>query len=426
MTQGERRALRKKRLRRRKKLQSLCVVLAMVLVALLVFAAVLKLTGGSKVITEATVEAGMAQLDPYAFIKEEDPKEAVFRRTMSREQLSTLGTFGVELEYDGKLYEIAVTVVDTVAPQATAVNGVCTGTLPDPAIFVTDIVDATAVTVTYAQEPDISTEGDKQVTVLLTDAAGNTTRLSANMSVVLDTVAPTITGVAPITVYAGDAVSYRANIQVADDLDPDPTLTVDNSAVDLSKPGTYTVTYIVTDAAGNTTSEQTTVEVKEKQDWYVDIEVIYEKVDDLLDKLIGPNMTKREQVKTIYQWARSNCSYSGHSDKSDYLQGAYVMLTQRAGDCFNYFAVTKLMFERLGIDNIDVHKVKNYDGDSNHYWSLVSLDDGQTWYHFDATPRMGTGDDFCLVTDAFLDAYSASHKNSHNRDKSLYPATPAS
>ena len=68
--------------------------------------------------------------------------------------------------------------------------------------------------------------------------------------------------------------------------------------------------------------------------------------------------------------------------------------------------------------------MKNYEGDSNHYWSLVSLDDGETWYHFDSTPRMGTGDDFCLVTDAFLDAYSAAHKNCHNRDKTLYPATP--
>ena len=115
--------------------------------------------------------------------------------------------------------------------------------------------------------------------------------------------------------------------------------------------------------------------------------------------------------------------YSDSSDKSDYLQGAYVMMTERSGDCFNYFALSKLMFERLGIDNIDVRKVKNYEGDADHFWSLVSLDGGETWYHFDCTPRIGGGD-FCLITDAELDAYSVSHKNSHNRDKSLYPATP--
>ena len=42
----------------------------------------------------------------------------------------------------------------------------------------------------------------------------------------------------------------------------------------------------------------------------------------------------------------------------------------------------------------------------------------------DTTPRVGEGDDFCLVTDAFLDAYSDTHDKCHNRDKSLYPATP--
>jgi hypothetical protein len=51
-------------------------------------------------------------------------------------------------------------------------------------------------------------------------------------------------------------------------------------------------------------------------------------------------------------------------------------------------------------------------------------DGGKTYYHFDATPRKGSGDDFCLVTDAFLDAYSNSHGKCHNRNKSLYPATP--
>ncbi len=100
------------------------------------------------------------------------------------------------------------------------------------------------------------------------------------------------------------------------------------------------------------------------------------------------------------------------------------MLTTLRGDCYGYFAVAKLMFDRLKIPNIDVVKVKNYEEDSAHFWSLVSIDGGESYYHFDATPRIGDGDDFCLVTDAFLDAYSQAHKNSHNRDTSLYPATP--
>ena len=106
------------------------------------------------------------------------------------------------------------------------------------------------------------------------------------------------------------------------------------------------------------------------------------------------------------------------------MMEAYRVLKGNSTDCFGYFAVTKLMFERLGIPNIDVTKVKNYEGDSNHYWSLVSLDGGETYYHFDATPRKGDGDYFFLLSDAELDEYSDAHKKCHNRDKSLYPATP--
>lgn len=76
------------------------------------------------------------------------------------------------------------------------------------------------------------------------------------------------------------------------------------------------------------------------------------------------------------------------------------------------------------IPNIDVQKVRNSDDDSDHFWSLVSIDGGEHYYHFDATPRSGSGDSFCLVTDAYLNAYSEKHKGSHNRDESLYPATP--
>ena len=146
--------------------------------------------------------------------------------------------------------------------------------------------------------------------------------------------------------------------------------------------------------------------------------------DELLKRLIWDGATAEEQVREIYRWTRSLLSYGGHSDRTDWRQTAYTMLTDGKGDCFGYYAVTKLLFERLGIPNIDVQKVRNYEDDSDHFWSLVSVDGGETYYHFDATPRYGDGDDFCLVTDAFLDAYSESHKGSHNRDKSLYPETP--
>ena len=50
--------------------------------------------------------------------------------------------------------------------------------------FVTEIVDASAVTVTFVTEPDWNKEGSQEVKVRLTDAAGNTTIVTS--SLVLD------------------------------------------------------------------------------------------------------------------------------------------------------------------------------------------------------------------------------------------------
>lgn len=239
-----------------------------------------------------------------------------------------------------------------------------------------------------------------------------------------DTTAPVICGVQDITIYAGDPVAYRSGITVTDNKDANPALEVDSSQVDPACPGSYTVTYYAVDAAGNRTSATATVTVLPKQADFVDMQTVYEAVDAELAGIVTEDMTALQQAVAIYGWARSTRVYGGHTSRSDYRQAAYEMLTTGRGDCYGYFAVTKLMFERLGIPNIDVSKVKNSAADSDHFWSLVSIDGGITYYHFDATPRLGGGDDFCLVTDAFLDAYSAAHDNSHNRDKGLYPATP--
>ena len=78
------------------------------------------------------------------------------------------------------------------------------------------------------------------------------------------------------------------------------------------------------------------------------------------------------------------------------------------------------MFERLGIPTIDVKKVKNFEADSNHYWLLVSIDQGQTYYHFDNVWSRN----LCLVTDKVLNNFSRACNGCFNRDESLYPATP--
>ena len=239
-----------------------------------------------------------------------------------------------------------------------------------------------------------------------------------------DVTPPEIHGVRPIVTFEGDAVSYRAGVSITDDTDLVPALSILTDEVDLSTPGLYSVIYEATDDAGNITREETTVEVRPKKEGYVPVDVIYQKADEMIDVITDRTSSQSEQCRDIYNWLRSHCVYTGDSDKSDVLQGAYQMYTTMKGDCFSFYAASKVLFDRLGIDNIDVRKVKASDRDSDHYWSLVSLDDGETWYHFDCTPRAGQYEDFCLTSDAFLDEYSERHNGSHNRDMRLYPPTP--
>ena len=326
-------------------------------------------------------------------------------------------------------YEAVLSVfVDNGAPQLTGVENMFTyiGTEPDYLANVTamDDRDVALEIVVDKSKVDLSAIGTYDVVYSVTDAAGNTTTAPATVTVTDDNVPPTILGVHNISLYLGSAASYRSGVEVRDDKDSAPTLEVDSSQVDLSNAGVYPLIYIARDMTGNCTRMEVTVTVAEKPATYMEPEAIEAKADELLKKIVTEGMSDEAKVKAIYSYVRSHYTYSGHSDKTDWMQGAYTMMTAGQGDCFNYFAVTKLLLERCGIPNIDVRKVPNDETDSDHFWSLVSVDGGSTYYHLDTTPRIGDGDDFCLVTDAFLDAYSDSHNKCHNRDKSLYPRTP--
>lgn len=248
-------------------------------------------------------------------------------------------------------------------------------------------------------------------------------------SAVKDTQAPVIEGAKDLEVYVGDSVSYKSGITVTDDLDPKPIMNIDNSQVDLTKVGTYHVTYTATDAAGNSSAPITVkLTVKPKPANFVEPEVIYAKADAILAQFIRSDMTDREKAEAVYVWTRRSVHLTYGSapkgfqhESADWLQTAYQLLNKDVpkGDCFYFFAVQKLLLQRLNIPTIDCEKI--YDGDSHHYWLLVSVDGGKSYYHFDNV----WSKELCLVTDAQLDAFSAAvDSNPFNRNKDLYPATP--
>lgn len=331
-----------------------------------------------------------------------------------------------------ELETVLTLIVDTEAPVLTGVKPLCIykGQTPDylSGVEVVDTLDSAPVLTVDDRMVDLSRGGEYTVTYMAEDASGNQTVQTTVLTVLVDDIAPTIMGVNPISLYMGSTVSYRKGIVVTDDQDTDLVFTVDSSQVDLSREGTYTLVYQAVDDAGNETRLTTTVTVKEKPKTYVDEQTIIAAADKILGEVITDGMTNRQKAEAVFRWIKRNFIYNNISDKTDYLQAAYTLMQKKSGDCFSYYAFCRLMFERLGFPHITVTRVENTQRPGRHWWSMISLDGGETWYHFDATPRPPdyTGDRFfCCVTDDFLAKFEKLYPGYYLRDMNLCPTTPA-
>lgn len=225
------------------------------------------------------------------------------------------GKYDAILTYNKKEYKVTVKIKDTVAPEATAKESITvqTGT----AVHVTDCLaavteasgnikaefetkpetaqgtettestestdkssvsssEATEATDTQSQaiavgdvnlssndEITYVTAGDYDNNIVVTDDAGNETKVPVKISVIN---APTINGVTDKTITVGDTIDYMAGVTATDGKGADITssVQVDSSAVNTGAAGTYQVAYKVTDANGYIGSATSNVTVNEK------------------------------------------------------------------------------------------------------------------------------------------------------------------
>ena len=450
------------------------------------------------ILRSPVVEAVTHEAGTFIYVEEFLINEGIdgeFITNIEDIDISELGEYTIQIQVGDKVYTSQMTVVDTLPPHGLALSPKTLEEIKVPAeSCVEQIEDATEVTVSYEEEPNINHAGNVEAIVLLQDKGGNITEVpvtiivqkdteppviegavdlsidegltleyfegvtatdnkdenptleiddsqvdlnqggeyeavyiatdkdgnmakqAITVTVIPDVQAPVIEGTQDITVEVGGSISYRKGVTVTDDKDEKPTLEIDNSQVDLETPGVYEVIYTATDRKGNSSSVSILVTVRSLEAIAMEQEV-YEKAADILARITDENMTDMEKAFAIYRWTMGNIGYTGSSDKSDWINGAYQAFKNRSGDCYTYFAAAKALYNVAGIENVDI--VKSDTSRSSHYWSIINLGDG--WYHVDCTPRTGDGDNFFMVTDAELEAYSSQHRNSHIFDGSLYP-----
>ena len=223
------------------------------------------------------------------------------------------GNYKATISYKDKDYDIKVKVKDTVAPKITVSDNITVQTnnplhMSDIITNVTELsgnIDASfkdkpksesteSTESVSATENTESTEsgsssvlavggcnlkhndeitytksGDYDNTITVTDDAGNSTDIDIKISVID---APSINGISDKTVTVGDTVDYLSGVTAVDGKGTDITgnIEVDSSKVDVNTPGTYQITYKVTDSYGFSTGANCNITVNEKKEEVAD------------------------------------------------------------------------------------------------------------------------------------------------------------
>ncbi|MBE6017499.1 MAG: DUF5011 domain-containing protein [Lachnospiraceae bacterium] len=238
-----------------------------------------------------------------------------------------------------------------------------------------------------------------------------------------DTTAPVITGVTDRVVHIGETIAYKKNIVVTDDTDPAPKLEVNADGVDISTVGDYTVIYTATDASLNYSVVTATIKVVPQED--VTTAQAEALADDVLSRIVTDDMTDSQKLDAVW-WYVHELGYTDidYGEPEEYLNNGFYFITRMMGNCRCVYGASRILLERLGYKCMMMRNRE--DAAQTHYWNLVSLDDGETWYHFDPV-CWGWEEEYviCMVSDEWILSYSEWHNmETYDWDPEGVPATP--
>ena len=317
----------------------------------------------------------------------------------------------------------AMLLRDRKAPAAVVHDAVSfNGETYDILDFVDSIDDTTEVTASFVQAPDYGTDGMQEIIIRFTDEVGNYSDCSLMLEVIHDTQAPVIYGDDDVYTYWNETISYRSFVEVWDDRDEEVDLEIDNSQVDIMQVGSYDVIYKATDSTGNTSYKTITFHIMapDTDEYY--LMKANELCDRIIDQIITDDMDDLHKVWAVYDYVR-NIPYILTDYTRNYIREGYKMLSEYRGDCYGSYASVRLLLDRLGIENIPIQTDERF---TRHFWNMVSLDGGLTWYHVDATNwvEWDYHPNMCMISDNRLNRISAHHNGTHMHIIEDYPATP--
>lgn len=152
------------------------------------------------------------------------------------------------------------------------------------------------------------------------------------------------------------------------------------------------------------------------------ISIINQKVDQILNQIITPNMSDYDKIKVIHDYIINNTVYdkvraNDINNNSGYLSHtAYGVLISGKGICGGYSDAMAIFLNRLNLNNYKI-------ASANHIWNYVKLDNN--WYHLDLTwddPVSTSGENilthnFFLINTTTLEQKTTTQ---HKYNKNIY------
>lgn len=321
-------------------------------------------------------------------LKEEDLKEIG----------AALGEYTLTVEAGNTSAQCTVTVQDT-TPPALTVQSVrrFPGESASLSDFVTSATDLSGEPEVYLPDPlpDFSKEGTYTIVIKAKDSSGNVTQQEATLWVSRNLNPPQIQGASKeMTVEKHSAPDFLLGVTAKDDIDPKCEVTVDTSALDLTKAGTYYITYSATDSSGNVgTCKRKVIVEPDEEDTKAAIKELAATLPDDPEK--------------IRDYVRDRIAYSAYSGGEDPI---WYGLTTNTGNCIVHANTLKALLDEKGYET-QLIWVTN----KSHYWVIIKLDVG--WRHIDSTPSP-QHQKVSLMTDQ--ERYK--NLNGRNWDRSKWPA----
>ena len=322
----------------------------------------------SRVVKEFNLELGNKLQKKDILLNYKEDKDSLSQSEIDKINKKEVGEYELKVKINGEEEIVKIIIKDTKAPELKLKNV----TIYDDEkvsgkdAFIVSAKDASGeVKTNLKTEIDYKKIGTQKITIEAKDKYGNKVEKTANLTIKKDTEGPVFYGLSSMSVEKNSSPNYKSGVKAVDARDGSCTFSVNSSAVNLSKAGTYYITYTAKDKKGNSSTARRKITVNHNQ----------EDTNNKFNQFYNSYLAGKS-VSSIVSTIRNKIYYNSSWGGNDPV---WYGLTNYTGNCYVHALLVQKALNKAGIQNQLI-----YTTDRTHYWNLV-YQNGK-WRHYDATP----------------------------------------